>query len=84
MKQNVITHLDQLKIKLKAAVEVLHQEHLQAIEDTIREFEDLKANVAKMKGEAGVIKEYASDFQLFITLTEFENTVNVLEKVYNH
>ncbi|CAG2238492.1 unnamed protein product [Mytilus edulis] len=80
IKRNFIAHLDQLETKLKTEVEVLHQEHSQAIKDTIREFEDLKANVAKMQDEADVIKKYASDFQLFLAFREFDSTVKNLEK----
>ena len=78
-KRNVIAHLDRLETKLKTEIEELHQERFQAIEQTIKEFEVLKTNVAKMQEEAGVIKEYASDFQLFIAFREFESTVNSLE-----
>ncbi|CAG2197167.1 unnamed protein product [Mytilus edulis] len=79
-KLNVIAHLDQLEMKLKTEIDVLHGEHLQSIEELINEFKLLKTNVAKMQDEAGVIKEYASDFQLLIRFTEFENNVKVLEK----
>ncbi|CAC5378321.1 unnamed protein product [Mytilus coruscus] len=78
-KQNVIAHLDQLEIKLKTEVEILHGEHLQAIEETIQEFELLKTNVAKMQDEAKVIKQYASDFQLFLAYRELERAVKNLE-----
>ncbi|XP_052073762.1 uncharacterized protein LOC127711692 [Mytilus californianus] len=79
-KLNVIAQLDTLEIKLKTQIEVLHGEQLQAIEETIKKFEVLKTNVAKMQEEADVIKQYASDFQLFIACTELESTVKSLEK----
>ncbi|CAG2197166.1 unnamed protein product [Mytilus edulis] len=73
-KRNVIAHLDQLEIKLKAEVEMLHEEHLHAIEETIQKFELLKTDVAKMQEEAHIIKQYASDFQLFIAVRDLEHT----------
>ncbi|XP_052074749.1 uncharacterized protein LOC127712396 [Mytilus californianus] len=79
-KRNVIAHLDKLEIKLKTEIEVLHEEHLQAIDETIKKFEVLKTNVAKVQEEADIIKQYASDFQLFIAFREFESTVKSLEK----
>ncbi|CAG2238488.1 unnamed protein product [Mytilus edulis] len=79
-KRNVIAHLDQLEIKLKAEVEMLHEEHLHAIEETIQEFELLKTDVAKMQEEAHIIKQYASDFQLFIAVRDLEHTVKHLER----
>ncbi|CAC5413787.1 unnamed protein product [Mytilus coruscus] len=78
-KLKVIAHLDNLEIKLKTEVEMLHGEHLHAIEETIKEFELLKTDVAKMQEEAHIIKQYASDFQLFVAFRELEHTVKNLE-----
>ncbi|CAC5387165.1 unnamed protein product [Mytilus coruscus] len=78
-KCNVIAHLDNLEIKLKTEAEILQEEYLHAIEETIKEFELLKTDVAKMQEETHFIKQYASDFQLFIAFRELENTVKKLE-----
>ncbi|VDI76385.1 Hypothetical predicted protein [Mytilus galloprovincialis] len=78
-KRNAIAHLDKLEINLKTEIKVLHGQHLQAINETIKEFELLKTNLAKIKEEAEVTKEYASDFQLFIAFRELESTVKNIE-----
>ncbi|VDI41263.1 Hypothetical predicted protein [Mytilus galloprovincialis] len=78
-KRKVIAHLDNLEIKLKTEVEMLQGENVHAIEETIKEFELLKTDVVKMQEEAHIIRQYASDFQLFIAFRDLEHTVKDLE-----
>lgn len=52
---------------------------MQAIKETIKEFELLQTNVAKVQDEAKVVKQYASDFQLFMAFREFEGEVKSFE-----
>ncbi|CAG2196915.1 unnamed protein product [Mytilus edulis] len=78
-KKNVIAHLNTLEMKLKSEIETLHREHLKAIQGTIKEFEELKTNAAKVQEEVDAIKQYGSDFQRFIAFRDLETKAKVLE-----
>ncbi|CAC5378326.1 unnamed protein product [Mytilus coruscus] len=75
-------HLKRCSTKASAVFQLSLEDRVsnrKAFEETIKEFEVLKTNVANMQEEADVIKQYASDFQLLIAFREFESTVNSLE-----